>query len=98
MKNTVCYVVECSSGSYDDYRTWISGIFLDASDAENLKTQIETRIENTKNIPCPFKEEDLGILSDEQSSSFYKWWEENNKAMEFNGVTVTEIPLNKFIE
>ena len=37
----LCYVVECSAGSYDDYHTWIAGIFPDAIDAENLKKEIE---------------------------------------------------------
>ena len=91
----LCYVVECSAGSYDDYHTWISGIFPDAIDAEKLKNEITTKIEITKNIPAPFKEEDLEFLTDEQSDVFYKWWNENNDACEFNSAKVVEYPFGK---
>ena len=36
VSDRVCYVVECSAGCYDDYHTWIAGVFPDAIDAEKL--------------------------------------------------------------
>ena len=46
----LCYVVECSAGRYDDYHTWIAGIFPDAIDAEKLKEEITNKIEISQNI------------------------------------------------
>lgn len=90
-----CYVVECSAGSYDDYHTWIAGIFPDAIDAENLKKEIENKNEIVKNIPCPFDEDNLEFLTDEQNDIYYKWWNENNDANEFNSAKVVEYPFGK---
>jgi hypothetical protein len=94
MENQFCYVVECSAGSYDDYHTWIAGIFSDAVDAENLKKKINTEIEIVKNTPCPFKDEEIPFLSSEQSRTFYKWYDENEKANDFNTAKVNEYPMN----
>lgn len=91
----LCYVVECSAGIYDDYHTWIAGIFLDAIDAEKLKTEITTKNEIEKNTPAPYTEEQLEFLTDEQSDKFYKWWNDNNEANEFNSAKVVEYPLGK---
>ena len=91
----LCYVVECSAGSYDDYHTWIAGIFPDAIDAENLKKEIETKNEIVKNIPSPFDESDLEFLTEEQVDIYYKWWNENNDAQEFNSARVVEYPFGK---
>lgn len=90
-----CYVVECSAGSHDDYHTWIAGIFLDAIDAENLKTEITTKIEIEKNIPAPYTVEQLEFLTDEQNNKYDAWWNSNNDANEFNSANVIEYPLGK---
>lgn len=91
----LCYVVECSSGCYDDYHSWIAGIYLDAFDAEHLKKEITTKIEIEKNTPCPFEENQLEFLTDKQSDAYYKWWENNNNASEFNSANVVEYPIGK---
>lgn len=91
----LCYVVECSAGCYDDYHSWIAGIYLDAFDAEKLKTEITTKIEIQKNIPCPFDENQLEFLTDEQNDVYYKWWNDNNDATEFNSARVVEYPIGK---
>lgn len=91
----LCYVVECSAGSYDDFHWWIAGIFLDAFDAEKLKKEIETKIEIAKNIPSPFEEDKLEFLTDEQSDVYCKWWNDNNDAKEFNIAKVVEYPIGK---
>ena len=91
----LCYVVECSAGRYDDYHTWIAGIFPDAIDAEKLKEEITNKIEISKNIPCPFDEDNLEFLTDEQNDIYYKWWNDNNDANEFNSAKVVEYPFGK---
>ena len=95
VSDRMCYVVECSAGCYDDYHTWIAGIFPDAIDAEKLKEEITNRIEISKNIPCPFDEDNLEFLTEEQNDIYYKWWNENNDALEFNSARVVEYPFGK---
>ncbi len=95
VSDRMCYVVECSSGCYDDYRTWIAGIFPDAIDAEKLKIEITNRVEISKNIPCPFDEDNLEFLTDEQNDIYYKWCNDNNDANEFNSARVVEYPFGK---
>ena len=97
MKYTVCYVVECSAGSYDDYHTWVSGIFLDALDAENLKREIEVENEVIKNTPCPIKEEDLDFLTKDSKDIYYKWYDAQERVADFGSVIVKEMPLNSRI-
>ena len=95
VSDRMCYVVECSAGCYDDYHTWIAGVFPDAIDAEKLKEEITNKIEISKNIPCPFNEDSLEFLTDEQNDIYYKWWNENNDALEFNSARVVEYPFGK---
>ncbi len=70
VSDRMCYVVECSAGRYDDYHTWIAGIFPDAIDAEKLKEEITNKIEISKNIPCQFNEESMECLTDEQNEIY----------------------------
>ena len=95
VSDRMCYVVECSAGCYDDYHTWIAGIFPDAVDAEKLKEEITNKVEISKNIPCPFDEDNLEFLTDEQNDIYYKWWNDNNDANEFNSAKVVEYPFGK---
>lgn len=91
----LCYVVECSAGCYDDYHTWIAGIFPDAIDAEKLKEEITNKIEISKNIPNPFEGQDEDLFSNEQWEIYNKWWMLKNEADEFNSARVVEYPFGK---
>jgi hypothetical protein len=95
VSDRMCYVVECSAGIYEDHHTWIAGIFLNAIDAEKLKLEIINKVEISKNIPCPFDEDNLEFLTDEQNDVYYKWSNENSDAEEFNSAKVVEYPLDK---
>jgi hypothetical protein len=95
LETSICYVVRCSSGSYDDYRTWIAGIFPYEIDAENLKNEIIAQVEAGKNNPCPFDKEALESLTDEQIEIYQTWWIDNNNACEFNSAIVLRYPFGK---
>jgi hypothetical protein len=90
MKNV--YVVQCSSGSYEDYHWWIAGIFFEATAAEELKSKIEADIETAKNSPPPF-DEDSEFLTDEQKDVLANWLYENDRALDFNAVKVVEYQI-----
>lgn len=90
-----CYVVNCSAGSYEDYRTNIVGIFPDIFSAEQLKDEIVNRVEFLKNTPCPFDEKDLEFLTEKQKSIYYKWLNEINDALEFNYASIDKYPFGK---
>ena len=91
----VCYVVECDSGQYDDYRWWIAGIFEDVFAAEKLKQEILKEIEILRNIEEPYSFEDAIELTDEQFEVWEKWNNEHYQAEEFNEATVVEYPLGE---
>lgn len=88
-----CYVVSCSSGQYDDFKVWIDGIYLNAVDAEERKEEIENFYMELLDIPCPFKEEDLEHLTDEQYEKYDRWEMDRYYAEEFNGAEVKEYEL-----
>ena len=91
----VCYVVECNSGQYDDYRWWIAGIFEEPFAAEKLKQEILKEIEILRNTEAPYEFEYIDDLTDEQYDIWYKCSEEQDDAQEFNGITVVEYPLGE---
>lgn len=90
-----CYVVQCNSGQYDDYRWWIAGIFEDVFAAEKLKQEILKEIEIIINTEPPYEFEYIDDLTDEQYEVYFKWRQEAYQAEEFNGVIVVEYPLGE---
>ena len=88
-----CYVVSCSSGQYDSFNVWIDGIYLNATDAEKRKKEIEDSYQEALDTPCPFKEEDLDYLTDEQYDKYNMWNMDRYYAEEFNGAKVKEYEL-----
>jgi hypothetical protein len=88
-----CYVVTCSSGQYDDFKVWIDGIFLSASDAEKRKREIEDLNQEVLDTPYPFEGEELDYLTDEQLEDYYRWDMDRYYAQEFNGAEVKEYEL-----
>lgn len=88
-----CYVVSCSSGQYDSFHVWIDGIFLSANDAEKRKKEIEDLNQEALDTLCPFKEEDLECLTDEQYEEYNRWDMDRYYAEEFNGAEVKEYKL-----
>lgn len=88
-----CYVVACSSGQYDDFNVWIDGIYLNAADAEERREEIENSYQELLDTPCPFKEEDLDYLTDEQYKKYNRWEMDRYYAEEFNGAEVKEHEL-----
>lgn len=88
-----CYVVSCSSGQYDSFHVWIDGIFLSANDAEKRKKEIEDLNQEALDTLCPFKEEDLECLTDEQYEEYNRWNMDRYYAEEFNGAEVKEYEL-----
>lgn len=91
-----CYVVSCSSGQYDSFHVWIDGIYLNATDAEKRKKEIEDYYQEILDTPCPLKEEevgDLNYLSDEQFDKYNNWDMDRYYAQEFNGAEVKEYKL-----
>lgn len=89
-----CYVVTCSSGQYDDFEVWIDGIYLNATDAEKRKKELEDYYQELLDTPCPIKEEeDLDYLTGEQFDKYDEWYMDRYFAQEFNGAEVKEYEL-----
>lgn len=91
----LCYVVECSSGQYEDFSWWIAGIFEDPFAAEKLKTEILREIQTIKDIEPPFNIENINNFTEEQYDIYYNWQLERNKAEEFNEARVVEYTVGE---
>lgn len=88
----VCYVVQCNSGQYDDYRWWIAGIFEEPFAAEKLKQEILKEIEIIRNLKPPHNNR---FPTKEQEQAMFKFEIDLIAAEEFNGATVVEYPLGE---
>ena len=88
-----CYLVESSSGQYEDFRTKIEGIFLDVFDANKLKDKIEKEADIARNIENPFEGKNIDTLTDSQFDIYIKWSDAYYCANEFNSVYVNEYPI-----
>jgi len=89
------YIVECSAGSWDDYRWWVGGIFESQEDADNYAHALNSENERLLKAECPFKEpvEDMD-LTEEEDEQYYRWWNEHNNAKEWNGAKVKQYSIN----
>ena len=95
-KAKVCYVVECSSGSWDDYHSWIAGIFPNEVDAIKLKEEITIRVDTIKDT-APFDEDKLESMSVEESIAYYEWFDVNEDALNFNSAEAVEYPFGEAV-
>ena len=62
MENEIVYIVQCSSGEYEDYYKWIDGIYTTRDLAENRVKEIVEINEELLNSPEPYKDIDFGEL------------------------------------
>ncbi len=89
------YIVECSAGSFDSFRTYISGVYDELGLAEELKDKLNA--ENLKireefnRLRDPQNPDDM---SPAQDDFYYR----NQQALEFNKAEVVTYILNKEIK
>ena len=84
------YVIEYSSGSYEDYEFHIEGIFTNPHQAELSAEKIRKQIEEWKDTECPTGEKSPMELEENEWQLYYSWMDLQNKAREFNFWRVTE--------
>ena len=95
------FVVQCSSGDYDEYQKWTEGIFNSPERAKRCKADILRKVETAKKIPCPIvgfenaHYERVVELSDSEFELFDSWRTEMNEAEDFNDCWIVECPLNE---
>ena len=96
MKKSV-YIVECSSGSWDSYHSWISGIFENPQDAENLKTKLNDEYKRILD-ECPVKG-NPDDMSDEDEIKYIEHFRKYPEYFrEWNEAEVKEYALNEEIK
>ncbi len=88
------YLVECSSGIWDSYHWWVGGIFEKQEDAEKYAQKLNDENKRLKELECPIKTP-VEDMTDEEETEYYRWWNGNNDAMEWNGAKVKQYPVNK---
>ena len=89
------YIVECHSGDFDSYTTWIAGVYTTNEAASELSNRLNTEAKVIKDN-CPVKYSD--DLSDEDDEIYWNYHVKYQKAMEFGEAEVREIILNKEIK
>jgi hypothetical protein len=88
------YLVECSSGSWDSYHWWVGGIFEKQEDADKYAQSLNDENKRLKEVECSIKTP-FEDMTDEEETEYYRWWNGNNDAMEWNGAKVKQYPINK---
>lgn len=90
------YVIKCSRGIWDDYASWIGGIFTDARTAEDTCQKMNDEQARIALIPNPVPDAEFYDGMDEKIFKQWEDWErENSFAREWNKATVCEYELNK---
>lgn len=91
------YVVECSSGTWDDYHSWISGIFTNLNEASKIRDE---HLEKAESLKYEYKEKhDLwlhgrSIVPEGERDELFEWIEANENYGDNFNCWVTEYPLN----
>jgi len=95
------FVLEGSSGQYDEYRTWIEGAFSKMETLEEYKQKYLKNDERIKNSPCPIDQEIYDQhdwyykVSDEDFELVMEWTTKVNYAKEFNEFYIREMELDQ---
>jgi len=99
MNKKTIFLVKSSKGTWDDAHWWISGIFENKSDAEKLANELDKRIEEILNTPCPidYNEETFDSLPKEEQYKYNDWWCNNDDARDAHKCEILEMPLNEEI-
>lgn len=83
------FIVECSSGSYEDQRTWIDSIYYDRGKANTRKKEIESEYKAKNDLENPIGHDDYYIMTEEQYKKYEKYLYNRSEGHEFNSATVT---------
>lgn len=86
------YLVECSSGSWDDYHSWVGGIFKTKEAAEMARDILNEKSKEVKDR-CPVKTK-FEDMTDEEENIYWKYKIEN-KEMDWNESVVKDYLLDK---
>lgn len=92
------YVVEASSGEYDDYMKWVHAVYLTEEEANKSRDELKEKMRLLKEIPCPVDDTILEDLSEEDFELYDKWALGSNEASEFNTAIVKEYKIGKIYE
>lgn len=90
-KMTKAYTVQCHSGSFDSYVTWIAGIFDSLEKAEEAKNFLNKRAKDIKEN-CPVNP--YNDLTDEEEAIYWEYHRRHEKEMEWTEAEVKEYIVN----
>jgi len=95
------FVLEGSSGQYDEYRTWIEGAFSKMETLEEYKQKYLENNERIKQLPCPIDQEIYDQhdwykkVSDEDFERVIEWNSKVNEAKNIDEFYVREMKLDQ---
>jgi hypothetical protein len=88
------YLVECSSGQYEDNREWIDSVWDDNLKANQRKAEIDLYYKTIGELENPIGHEDYNIMSEEEYELYEKWLQNKSDSYEYNNTNILEYELN----
>jgi len=89
------YLVECSSGTYDTYFTWIDSIWDDRDNAISRTKEIKDKREKDLKEECPIDESiPFDELTEDQLEAISEWQNRGWDAQELHDPVIIEKEMN----
>lgn len=95
------FALEGSKGTYDEYISWIEGVFSSQETLEEYKDKYLENNKRLKLLPCPIDKElyDQGdwydSISGEDFEKVIDWESTINRVDSFNGFNILELELDR---
>lgn len=91
------FVVECATGSWDEYVSWIGGIYTDKDKAEQAKDILNDyakKVQNNMPVKPDKGSDPLVDLEDDDDKKYWSYYVKNKKWMEWKEAIVKEFKTN----
>lgn len=88
------YLIEVSTGSYEDSRNWIDSVWDDKLKAEERKIEIDLEYKNMGECENPIGHEDYNIMNEKEYEIYENWSQDKYDAHEYNNTIILEYELN----
>ncbi len=90
------FVIECATGDWENFVSWIGGIYTDRDKAEQAKDALNAHVKKVReNMPIKLKEgEDSEDLNVEDSKLYWSYYMKNKKWLEWKEPIIKEYETN----
>lgn len=95
------FVLEGTKGEYDEYVSWVEGVFSSKSKLHDYECEYFKNLETIKQSQCPIDEELYNtpnwydMASDEEYKLVVDWWKVVGNAKSFNQFNIIECEVDE---